>query len=92
MLAFIRLAIFGLIVLTVLFWLVRLYARSVRREALEEDWNEAAAEGRAETTRDTFGEAGMRDYEKSLLRKLIWLVYVLPIVVMGLIIYLMNYR
>ncbi|WP_093476897.1 hypothetical protein [Thioclava sediminum] len=92
MLAFIRLAIFGLIVLTVLFWLVRLYARSVRREALEEDWNEAAAEGRAETTRDTFVEAGMRDYEKSLLRKLIWLVYVLPIIVVGLIIYLMNYR
>lgn len=90
MLALIRLAVFGLIALTILFWLVRIYARSLRREALEEDWD-GSAELQAGQTREDFVEAGLRDYEKSLLRKLIWLVYILPIALVALIVYLMNY-
>lgn len=90
MLALIRLAVFGLIALTILFWLVRIYARSLRREALEEDWDGSDAL-QADQTLDSFVEEGLRDYEKSLLRKLIWLVYILPIALVALIVYLMNY-
>lgn len=91
MLGLARLVLFGLIGLTLLFWLVRIYARSLKREALEEEWGEAATEGRAELPRDAFVETGLRTYEKSLLRKLIWLVYILPITLIALIVYLMNY-
>ncbi|MBC7145443.1 MAG: hypothetical protein H5U24_08555 [Thioclava marina] len=92
MLALIRLAIFGLIALTILFWLVRIYARSLRRESLEKEWDVTHAYGETAQPRDAFVEEGMRDYEKSLLRKLIWLVYVLPIGLIAVIVYFMNYR
>jgi hypothetical protein len=42
-------------------------------------------------SRDTFIAAGMAGYEKSLRKKLIWLVYVLPTVGVIAALYLLNF-
>ncbi|MBN2740320.1 MAG: hypothetical protein JXR35_05390 [Rhodobacteraceae bacterium] len=91
MFGFVRLAILGFIALSVIFWLVRIYARSLRREALEDEWAEAEAAGDTPGPREIYVEIGMKNYERSLLRKLIWLVYILPIALVVGLIYLVNY-
>lgn len=91
MIGFIRLAVFGFIALSVLYLLVSWYARSVRRESLEKAWDtDPAREGLPEADRAAFIEAGMAEYQSSLRRKLILLVYVIPIAVVGLLVYLVN--
>ncbi len=89
MIAFLRLAVIGFVVLTVVYWLISLYSRSVRREALEKRWDEG--EGDAAGGRDAYIEAGMRAYERGLRRRLIGLVYIVPAVVVVLLIWLNNY-
>ncbi len=90
MIGFLRLAVFAAALAGGAYWALLIYFRSLRREALEKDWDTAPqAEGPA--ARDRFIEAGMADYEHSLRRKLLWGVLVLPAVVIGLLIYLVNY-
>jgi len=89
----IRTAVFGFAILTVVYLLVSIYSRSVRREKLEKRWDgEPANEGLPRSERDAFVEAGMQAYRGSLRRRLIVLVYIIPIVVVGLIIYLVDYQ
>ena len=45
MIALIRLALFGFIGLSVIYFLVSVYSRSVRREKLERRWDEYPPEG-----------------------------------------------
>lgn len=87
MIGFIRLAIFGFIALTILYFLVSIYSRSTQREELEKTWD--AAQGPGE--REAFIEAGMQAYEKGLRKKLIWLVYVIPTLAVIAGIYLLNF-
>lgn len=82
-----RLALFLFVALTVLFFLLRIYARSLRREALEEEWDE----GGITEDRDAFIHRGMAAYEKSLFVKLFWLVYVIPTVVISALVYFLNF-
>lgn len=89
MIAFLRLAATGFVGLTLVYWLVSAYSRSVRREALEKQWDEG--EGDAAGSRDAYIEAGMRAYERGLRRRLIGLVYIVPAVVVVLLIWLNNY-
>lgn len=91
MIAFLRLAVIGFLVLTAIYWLVRVYSRSVRRETLEKRWDEQAAEGAAPGDRDAYIRDGMRAYDRGLRRKLIWLVYVVPVAVVAALIWLNNY-
>jgi hypothetical protein len=91
MIAFLRLAAIGFVGLTVIYWLISIYARSVRREALEKRWDEDLAGGDAPGDRDAYIKAGMRAYERSLRRRLIGLVYVVPALVVMLLIWLNNY-
>lgn len=88
MIGFIRVAFFALIGLTVVYWLLAIYARSTERERLEKHWDAAPPEGEAD--RDAYIAAGMAKYEKSLRRKLIWLVYIVPMAAVGVIIYIVN--
>jgi hypothetical protein len=81
------LLVVGFIVLTALYLLISLYSASVRRERLEEEWE---AEGRP-GERSDYVRAGMDIYRKSLRRRLILLVYVLPVVAAGVTLYLVNY-
>lgn len=79
MIALLRLAVFGLIVLTLVYWLALVYARSVRRERLEKEYDEGSIDGDVQGHRDAYIAQGMADYEHGLKRKLLWLVYILPI-------------
>jgi len=83
----IRLVIFGFIGLTILYFLLSVYSRSLRREELENLWD--ADQGPGE--RESFIDEGMLAYEKGLRKKLIWLVYVIPTLAVIAAIYLLNF-
>lgn len=87
MIALIRLAVFGFLGLTVMYFLVSIYSRSTRREELEKVWDAAQGPG----ARDEFIDEGMAAYEKGLRKKLIWLVYVIPTLAVIAAVYLLNF-
>ena len=91
MIGFARLMIVGLIGLTLAYWLMLIYMRSLRREALEKDWDKAVAEGQQPGPREAFVEDGLAAYEGSLRRKLIWLEVIVPICLFGILLYVMNF-
>lgn len=89
MLAFVKLAGFLFLALTVVYLSVSAYSRSVRRERLEDRWD-AAPQGDA-AAREAFIAEGMRAYEQGLRRRLIWLVYILPTLAVAVIVYVTNF-
>ena len=93
MVALLRLSVFGLVALTVFYWIMRIYLRSVHRERLENDWDADHPDDqpRDEAAREAFVEQGMQRYARSLRVQLVWLVYIIPITVVGVLIYLVNY-
>ncbi len=88
--AFVRLIVFWFIAMTVVYVCVSLYSRSVRRERLENAYDEEHPEGGDAAIRTAFVEKGMEDYNKSIRPKLIALVYVVPFFVMSAIVYVIN--
>ena len=88
MIAIVRLAFFGFIGLTVVYWLVAIYSRSVRRERLEKEFDASGVEG----ARDDYIKEGLDDYEHGLRRKLIVLVYIIPAVIIAVTVYFVNYQ
>ncbi len=87
---FIKLVIFGFIGLTVIYFSVSLYSRSVRKERLEKTFDEENPGGGESGARDAFVTEGMQAYDRSIRPKLIGLVYVVPTAVIGTIIYVIN--
>ena len=87
MFALARLIFVGFIVLTVIYVCLSLYSRSVRRGKLRAEWDEEGYEG----DRDAFVEQGLQEYDQSLRRKLILGVYIIPVTVVAVIIYLTNF-
>lgn len=87
MLALARLLIVGFLVLTVLYVVLSIWSRRTRAEKLRREWEDGGRSGDA----DAFVEAGLREYDGSVRRKLILLVYVIPVIVVGTIIYMTNY-
>ena len=87
-----RLAFFGLIGLTIIYFLVGIYARSVRREALEKQWDsDPANEGGLPADRAIFVENGMAQYEKGLKKRLLLLIYILPVAAVIATAYVINW-
>ena len=87
MIAMVRLGVFGFLFLCVVYVLVSIYSRSIRREKLEDEWDEEIKTG----DRDAFIAEGMKDYDGSLRKKLILLVFIIPIgVVIGML-YFINF-
>ena len=84
---FVRLVVFGFAILTVLYVCITYYSRSVRREKLENWWEDEPVEGK---TREAYITEGMAKYESGLRKRLIWLVYITPPIVIGTIIYFIN--
>jgi Ca2+/Na+ antiporter len=82
-----RLLVIGFLVLSVVYICLSLYSRAVRREKLEKEWDEEIQQG----DRDTFVQAGLRNYDGSLRRKLILGVYIVPLTVISVIIYFTNF-
>jgi len=87
MVAFLRLVVFGFLILSVIYVIVSFWSRSVRRRKLEQEWNDSGRPG----DKETYVTEGMAQYDRSLRRKLIMLIYVVPVVVVGTIIYVTNF-
>jgi Ca2+/Na+ antiporter len=87
MVAFLRLLVFGFLILSVIYVVVSFWSRSVRRRKLEQEWNDSGRPG----DKETYMTEGMAQYDRSLRRKLILLIYVVPVVVVGTIIYVTNF-
>ena len=77
----------ALAVLTVIYFIISAWSRSVRKEKLEEEWDQEIREG----NRDSFIEQGLEEYDRSLRRKLILGVYVIPLVFILVMIYVVNF-
>lgn len=91
MIALLRLAVFGFIAMTIAYFSLALYSRSVQREALEKEWDARHPGPSDAEARQRYIEAGMHAYEHSLRRKLIWTVYVFPTLAVIVLIYLTNF-
>ncbi|WP_370399339.1 hypothetical protein [Sulfitobacter sp. JB4-11] len=87
MIALVRLLIMGFVVMTVVYVCLSFYSRSVRRGKLEEKWHQ----GPQKVDKQTFVQRGLERYDGSIRKKLIWGVYVVPMVLVVLIIYLTNH-
>lgn len=87
MFALLRLMFIGFIVLTVVYVVVSLWARSACKRALRREWDEDGMTG----DRDAFVDAGLKDYDGSLRRKLILGVYIVPILLIATIVYMTNF-
>jgi hypothetical protein len=83
-----KLVIVGGGILTVIYIALSIYSRRVRRGKLEAEWLVAGRPG----DEDAFVEAGLKEYDSSLRRKLILGVYVVPITAMAVIVYLTNFN
>lgn len=86
MIAALRLLVAGFVLLSVIYLVARAYARSVRREALEKEWEE-----HPQGDRDQFIEEGMRAYERSLWPRLLLAIYVVPMVLILVAIVVVNF-
>lgn len=88
--AFVKLVIFGFIALTVIYWSISIYARSVYKERLEETFDAESGGTGDRAARDAYVAQGLQDYNNSIRPKLIGLVYVVPVIAIGTIMYLIN--
>jgi len=86
-LGWIRMGVIGFALLTVVYLLVSVYSQSVRRERLEKRFDAGDVEG----DRDDYIEAGMVKYRHGLRRRLILLVYIIPIITTVVTVYIVNY-
>lgn len=87
MFGFIPVFAVGFAVLTVVYVAVSIWSRQVRRGKLRRRWE---AEGRP-GDRESYVQEGLEDYDDSFRRKLILLVYIVPLAVVCAIIYAVNY-
>ena len=87
---FIKLVIFGFIGLTVIYFSVSIYSRSVRKERLENEYDANNPDDGTPEGRDAFVTEGLQAYDASIRPKLVGLVYVVPTVVIAGIIYTIN--
>ncbi|GHD98801.1 hypothetical protein U879_18505 [Defluviimonas sp. 20V17] len=86
---FARALLLGFGILTVFYVLISLYARSLVRERLEKQL-QAEHPGLGGAERNAYIEAGMATYRRSLRRKLILGVYVVPLLAVAAIAYFIN--
>lgn len=92
MLGLIKLVVFGFVILSVIYGLVWLYSRSVRREKLEKEWDADNPEGGDPQARETYVAEGMEDYHSSIRPKLILLVYIIPTALVIAVLILTNWN
>ncbi|MFL4469141.1 hypothetical protein ACERZ8_04385 [Tateyamaria armeniaca] len=83
----VRLLFIAFVVLSVIYLSLSLYSRSRARDRLEAEWDA----GDFDIPRESYVRAGLVEYDGSLRRKLILGVYVVPMSLVCLIIYLVNF-
>lgn len=84
----IRLSVIAFIVMLVVYFILSAWSRSVRRGKLAAEWDEEVRTG----DREAFIEQGLTDYDGSLRRKLIFGVFVVPYLVIGVLVYVVNFQ
>lgn len=89
MIGLLKLIGFGFLALTVVYLIIRRYALSVTREALERAYD-SGQDGVDAQERDTYIDAGLLQYKRSLRFKLLWLIYILPLASIILTAYVVN--
>ena len=85
-----RLFIIIMVISTVLYFLLSMYSRATRRQKLERQWRAELRVG----DRDAWMREEMEKYDSSLRRRLILLVYVLPMAFLAFIsimLYVQNF-
>ena len=85
-----RLFIIIMVISTVLYFLLSMYSRATRRQKLERQWRAELRVG----DRDAWMREEMEKYDGSLRRRLILLVYVLPMAFLAFIsimLYVQNF-
>ncbi|WP_428926975.1 hypothetical protein [Marinibacterium sp. SX1] len=88
MIGFLRMLIPLLILLSIAYAVLSWRARGRARARLERDWEEDGRPG----DRDSYVEDGLEDYSGSFRRKMLLAIYVVPLFLIGLMVYLTNYR
>jgi len=88
MIGFLRLFLGLLVVLTVLYLAVSIWSRRARRRKLATRWD---SKPQLTTDRDAFIARGMRAYERSFRKRLILLIYVVPLATIAVIVYVTNF-
>ena len=80
----IRLVVFGFIGLSVVYFAISIYSRSIRREKLENRWAEENPGSDDMEARAEYVEKGIAEYNAGIRPKLILLVYIIPtLIVIG---------
>ncbi len=82
-----QLIIGGIVGLSVIYWIVSAYSRSVHRETLENRFDAGGIDG----LREDYIAKGMVQYQHGLQRRLVMLVYVIPVVLIVVIAYVVNH-
>lgn len=91
-------ALFRLIVLVFLleamfYLLLRIYIRSLRREKLEEIWDERHPDMAGNSpARSAFVRKAMVGFDRTLKSRLLWLVFIIPTIAIWAIIYWVNWQ
>ena len=82
-----QLLIGGFIGVTVLYGLLSVYSRSIHREKLENEFDAGEIAG----LREDFVRQGMMEYDHSLRKRALRLIYVIPVVLIVVIAYVVNH-
>lgn len=82
-----RLFFLAFLGLSVIYLVLRWFTASLRREALEDEFKAKGLEGE----RSTFVKSGMKKYRKSFRRKALVLVYIIPLGLYLIILYMNNF-
>jgi hypothetical protein len=88
MAALLKLVVIGGVILTVLYAALSIWSRRTRRGKLEAEWLVSGRPG----DEDAFVDAGLKEYDGSVRRKLILGVYVVPVAVVAAIVYWTNFK
>ncbi len=83
-----RLGFFAFLIMLIVYFVVSWWSRSVRRDKLSAEWDEEGMTG----DKEAFVEAGLAEYDGSLRRKLIFGVFVVPYLVIGVLVYVINFQ
>nr|WP_241865406.1 hypothetical protein [Paracoccus salsus] len=73
--------------------LLRIYIRSLRRETLEEKWDERHPDMAGDNAlRDEFVRKSMVGFDRTLKSRLLWLVFIIPTLAIMAIVYWVNWQ
>lgn len=87
MFGLLRLILILLVLLTAAYAAVSLYSREMRRLKLKRRWKDKGLTG----DRAAFIQRGLKQYDRSFRRKLILLVYIVPLGAVAFLIYVINF-